>query len=284
MVMDQDLRWRTGPTLTGVTHRHRLLLDSVLNWATLLYGCFATLVEPVWRDDEVQIAIGGEVVVIALVGFLFAGSRVQLGWALITSGLCATAAVWTTAPLFYSNFSVSNVDVVLVGVSAVIGLPLVLLGVYTLRRRTETIEHGRPWWLVAVRWLVVVGMWVVVFAFRSGDWDRGITYVYAGGALALVGLLVALSHRMSVTVRGIGLFLLFLGGSALLVIGVGAAAVGSHMSGDEAVVGIAPAVVVAVLGGVLAMRRPAPKPTTQAGPTGADPDERIDDTAAQLLS
>jgi hypothetical protein len=41
-----------------------------------------------------------------------------------------------------------------------------------------------------MRWAVQGGLLLVVVAFRGGDWDRGISIVYAGTALALVGLLV----------------------------------------------------------------------------------------------
>ncbi len=33
------------------------------------YGFFAAVVEPVWHQDEVQIAVGGEMIVLALIGF-----------------------------------------------------------------------------------------------------------------------------------------------------------------------------------------------------------------------
>ena len=262
-----------------MTRSPRALANAVLNWAALLYGCYATAIEPVWRHDDVRIAIGGEVVVLALVGFLFAGSRRQLGWALVTAGLCAAATVWSTAPLFYDEIS-GELLLVGSGVSAVIGLPLVLLGVHVLRRRGPERPHPRPWWLIGVRWLIVAGMWVVVFGFRGGDWDGGVAYVYAGGALALLGLLVALPNRLSVTRRGLGLFLLFLGVSALLVIGVGAAAVGSHMSGDEAAVGLLPAGVLALVGAVLAI--PKSRPVASRG-GGGDYDERIEEIAIDQL-
>jgi len=45
------------------------VLDAVLSWAMFAYGFFAAVVEPVWHQDEVQIAVGGEMIVLALIGF-----------------------------------------------------------------------------------------------------------------------------------------------------------------------------------------------------------------------
>ena len=54
---------------------------------------------------------------------------------------------------------------------------------------------------------------------------------------------------------GLGRLIAFLGASALGVTLVAAVAVGSHMSRDEALLGIVPAVLLIVVGGLSSLRR-----------------------------
>ena len=221
------------------------------------YGFFAAVVEPVWHQDEVQIAVGGEMIVLALIGFLWAGERRALGMALVITGVAAPLAFLGTASLYWDEVELFAGDAfwTTVGVGSVVGLPLALLGVLVLRRAGEVAPARDPWWLRVVRWAVQGGLLLIVVAFRGGDWNRGIPIVYAGIALALVSLLIVLPRRVRLTRRGIGMLLAFLGGAALVVIAVAQAFVGGHMSGDEALVGLVPAGIVLVAGLMLAVTK-----------------------------
>ncbi len=97
------------------------------------------------------------------------------------------------------------------------------------------------------------GLIVIVAAFRAGDWDNGIPLVYAGGALALIALLIGLPYRFATSVRGMGRFLLYLGLGAGIIVLIAGAFVGGNMSTEEAAVGLVPAAVVAFVGLVLAI-------------------------------
>ena len=229
-----------------------------------------------------QIAVGGEIVVLAVVGFVFAGQRASLGWALVATGVFVPVALYSTAGLYWDDTApfTSEAFWTTAVIGSVAGLPLVLLGAKVLRGRDER-ERRRPAWLLAVRWLIFAGLWVVVFAFRAGEWDDGVVLVWAGGALALLGLALALPYRLGVGRRGVGRFLLFLGLAGAVVVLVAGAAVGGHMSSDEAVAGIVPALLVAALGGVLAAAPARPRHGTTGDGT-REPDGRIDDTAEDL--
>jgi hypothetical protein len=261
------------------------VLGAAADWITLGYGLYAAAVQPVLDHDDVQIAVGGEIVVLALAGFVFSGHRPSLGWALIVTGLAVPATLYSTASLYWDDTTpfASEAFWTAAGLGAVAGLPLVLLGVRVLRRPDH--PRGRdPWWLLAVRWLIFGGLWVVVLAFRGGDWDAGVALVWLGGAVALLGLALLLPRRLGLDRRGVGRFLLFLGLAGVLVVAVAAGAAGSHMSAAEATAGLIPAAVVAVLGGLLAAL-PARTPATGGAPgTGGahETDERIEEIAADV--
>jgi len=256
--------------------RLRTVLDVVLNWAMLAYGVFAAAVEPVWHHDEMQIAVGAETIVLAVVGFLWAGQRRALGIALIVAGVAAPFVVFGTAPLYWGDVEFAGGEEfwTMMGLGSTVGLPLALLGVLALRRLREATPRRDPWWLQPVRWAIQGGLMLVVIALRGGDWDQGIPIVYAGVALALVSLLVVLPRRLAVTWHGIGVLLAFLGAAALVVIGVAQSFAGGNMSADEALVGLVPATIVLVAGLVLAVtqrrgRRPVESGTTCEGSSGS---------------
>jgi hypothetical protein len=270
-------RYRDG--MGEVSHSARAVLGAVLSWVTLAYGLFATAVEPVLHHDEVQIAVGGEVVVLALVSLLWSGHRRSLGWGLVVAGVAAPVAMYSTASLYWDDTALFTSEAfwTSMGIGAVIGAPLVILGVHALRG-ADVPRGPDPWWLPVVRAVIVGGMWVVVLAFRSGSWSDGVVLVYAGGGLALLGLVVALPRRFAVKRRGVGRFLLFLGLAGCVVVAVSATAVGSHMSTDEAALGLIPAVIVAAIGGLIAVLPSRPSQRSLRLPR-TDGDERVEGAA-----
>ncbi|MFC5005460.1 hypothetical protein ACFPIJ_47475 [Dactylosporangium cerinum] len=256
------------------------MLGMVINWVTLAYGLFATAVGPVLDHDEVQIAVGGEVVVLALVSLLWSGHRRSLGWGLVVTGAAAPVAMYSTATLYWDDTTLFTSEAfwTAMAIGAVIGAPLVILGVLVLRG-TDVPRGPDPWWLPVVRGVIVGGMWAVVLAFRAGDWSDGVVLVYVGGGLALLGLVVALPRRFAVQRRGVGLFLLFIGLAGGAVVVVSAAAVGSHMSTDEAALGLIPAVIVAAIGGLIVALPSRPSKPSPQLPRN-DGDERVEGAAA----
>src|SRR5690349_1077161 len=118
--------------------RARATLDAVLGWLSFGYGIFATAVEPTLEHSDVQIAVGVEAVLLAVLGFLSARNRRSLGIALILAGVLAPVAMYGTAPLYWSADEVHLFEGeafwTSVGVGSVAGVPLVALGIYTLVR------------------------------------------------------------------------------------------------------------------------------------------------------
>jgi hypothetical protein len=259
------------------------LVDLTLSWVLLAYGLFAAAVESVWDRDEMQIALGAESVLLALVGFLWAGERRALGWALITSGIAAPLVLYGSARLYWDDVDFFASDVILpaIALGGAIGVPLIAIGVFTLRRARSAPPRPDPWWFRPLRWAIQGGLLIVILAFRQGSWDGGIPLVYLGGALALTSLLVALPRRFAVTRRGVGTLLLVLGLAALLVIGVAAGLVGSHMSGDEAAVGLVPAALVAAIGAVLIRSGPSRRSATAPAQPGRGDDHHVDPGAVE---
>jgi hypothetical protein len=244
---------RMAAVSTGITQL-RIVLDVALSWATLAYGGFTVAMVSVWRRDEVEIALGGQLIVLALLGFLWGGHRRALGAALLLVGLAAPVLALATAPLYWYGPVAPGGEAfwTSVGIGGAVGVPLLVLGAFVLTRVPGPMRRDDPWWFTPLRWAVQAGLWITVLAFRAGDWDQGVPLVYAGVALVLSGLLVVLPYRVGVTRRGLGLLLAGLGGTALAVVVVAQLLVGGHMSDDEALVGVVPALLVAVVGVVLA--------------------------------
>ena len=90
-----------------------------------------------------------------------------------------------------------------------------------------------------------------MLAFRLGDFNTGALLVYLGAALALVSLALGLPLRLAIELRGVGRLFLFLGGAALLVTLVAAVLLGGHMSAEEAMFAVVPAVLLMVIGTAL---------------------------------
>jgi hypothetical protein len=227
----------------------RAAIDVTLSWIALGYGVYAAAIEPVRQHDDVQIAIGIEATVLAVLGLLWGGYRRNLGLALIVLGLVAPAIGYATAPLYWDDVELfSDAFWTTLGVGGAVGLPLVAIGSYTLLVARRATRRPDPWWFLPLRWVLQGALFVIVLAFRAGDWNDGIPLVYAGGGLALIALLIALPRRIAVTQRGIGLLLLVLGLGAVAVVVVAGAFVGGHMSEEEAAIGLLPAGLVAFVG------------------------------------
>jgi len=259
--------------VSDVARSYRSLLDGIFGWVAFGYGLYATAVEPTLTHDDAQIAVGAEAVLLAVLSFLWARQRRSLGWALVLSGLAAPVAMYATAPLYWDPRDVTLFDSeafwTTVGVGSAAGIPLIALGVYTLVRARPAPARPDPVWFTPVRWILQAGLIIIVIAFRRGDWANGVPLVYAGGAIALLALIIALPRRIAIRRRGIGLLLLFLGLGAIVVIVVAGAAVGGNMSGEEAAVGLLPAAVVAGLGLLLVLsggRATAPAVAVPEGP------------------
>ena len=299
---------RSSVPATRICHRHgvprtpytagvspasktvRAWLDAILSWASLGYGIYTAAITSVTEDDDVQIAVGVAAILVALATFLWAGNPRSLGGALILVGLAAPVIGYSTATLFWYDVQpfVSEAFWTNMIGGAVVGVPLIALGAYILLRSRPPATHPDPWWYTPLRWALQGGLMVIVLAFQAGDWDAGIPLVYAGGALALLALVIALPRRVAVTRRGIGRLLLFLGLCAAAVIGVASASGGGNVSGDEAAVGLVPAAVVAIVGLLLAMssrdagRASSTKPATTAAPAEISTDG-LDGSAIDTL-
>ena len=261
--------------VSDVARTYRSVLDGLLGWISFGYGLYATAVEPTLTHDDTQIAVGAEAVLLAVLSFLWARQRRSLGVALVISGLAAPVAMYATAPLYWDPRDVTLFDSeafwTTVGVGSAVGIPLLALGIFILVRARSAPERPDPFWLTPLRWILQLGLILIVVAFRGGDWDNGIPLVYAGGAIALLALVIALPRRIAIRRGGVGLLLLFLGLGGIIVIVVAGAAVGGNMSGDEAAVGLIPAAAVAGLGLLLVLsagRATAPAVAVPLGPEG----------------
>ncbi len=276
----------------------RALLNTGLHWLSLAYGMFATAIEPAITHEELGIASGIEAILLAVIGLLWAGARRQLGAALLLVGATAPAMMLGTASLFWDSDDVWILDGeafwTSIGLGSAIGLPLVGLGAHVLRRSPRPDQRPDPAWFTPLRWVLQGGLLLILAAFRAGEWDAGIPLVYAGAAVALLALVIALPRRLAVTQRGIGLLLIFLGAAAVVVIATAAVLLGGNISDDEAAVGLLPAGIVAGLGVLLAItarRTPAgPAATSQSGADHDDPPPletsagSVDDIAIATIS
>ncbi len=234
----------------------RRAFDLALSWLSLAYGLYCAAYDAAASHDELQIAFGIEAMLLALLDFVWAREPRSLGWALIAAGLSAPVIGIGSAPLFWHEarlFSGPAFFTSLI-VGAAVAAPLIWLGQRTLRQAQATADSDDPHWLTAVRWALRLGLWLIVLAFRLGDFRSGTGLVYLGAALALLSLAIGLPRRIHLRPGGLGKLLAFLGISALVVTLVAGAAVGSHMSPEEAMLGIVPALLLTVLGALLARR------------------------------
>lgn len=231
--------------------------DLAFTWLSLAYGLYCAAYDAAASRDELQIAFGIEAIVLSLLDFLWARERRALGMALIAAGVSAPVIGLGSAPLFWHSvqwFSGPAFFTSLI-VGAAAAVPLIWLGRHTLLHAQVADESADPRWLAAVRWALRIGLWLVVLAFRLGDFQSGTLLVYSGAALALLSLLIGLPRRIKLRPGGLGKLVAFVGGSALLITLVAGVAVGSHMSTEEALLGIVPALLLMVVGGFFALRR-----------------------------
>jgi hypothetical protein len=231
--------------------------DLAFTWLSLAYGLYCAAYDAAASRDELQIAFGIEAIVLSLLDFLWAREQRSLGLALIAAGLSAPVIGIGSAPLFWHEvqpFSGPAFYTPLL-LGATVAAPLVWLGRRTLRHARFTKESTDPPWLKPVRFALRIGLWLILLAFRLGDFRSGTLLVYAGAALALLSLIIGLPRRIQLRPGGLGRLIAFLGASALGVTLVAAVAVGSHMSRDEALLGIVPAVLLIVVGGLSSLRR-----------------------------
>ena len=244
---------RAGPHRTGP---HRRWLDLALSWGSLLYGIYCAAYDAAHTRDELQIAFGIEAMVIALLDFLWARAPRSLGLGLIVAGLSAPVIGLGSAPLFWHDVRMFAGDAFFTSliVGGVVAAPLVWLGRRTLLHARVTQPATDPRWLTPLRWALRLGLWLIVLAFRLGDFRSGTVLVYIGAALALTSLGIGLPRRIVLGPGSLARLLLLLGASALVITLVAGAAVGSHMSPDEALLGIVPALLLIGLGTLLARR------------------------------
>lgn len=234
--------------------------DQALSWLTLLYGIYCAAFDAAHSRDELQIAVGAELILVSLLDFMWARARRSLGAGLILVGLFTPAIGFGSAPLFWHRVQAFSGTAFWTSMilGSVVAVPLIWLGLRTRRLPITPNERPDPRWLTPVRWAMRCGLWIIVLAFRLGDFNTGALLVYLGAALALFSLALGLPLRLSIDRRGVGRLFLFLGGCALLVTAVAGGLLGSHMSGEEAMYGAGPAVLLMIVGG--AMVRSSPRP------------------------
>ena len=227
------------------------------SWGSLVYGIYCAAYDAAHTRDEMQIAFGIEAMLIALLDFLWARAPQSLGLGLIVAGLSAPVIGLGSAPLFWHDVRLFAGEAFFTSVivGAVVAIPLVWLGRRTLLHARATLPAADPPWLSPVRWALRLGLWLIVLAFRLGDFRSGTVLVYVGAALVLASLGIGLPWRISLRPGVVGRLLSLLGLNALLITLVAGAAVGSHMSPDEALLGIVPALLMIGLGTWLARRR-----------------------------
>jgi hypothetical protein len=244
--------------VTEVIVKVRAVLGLAMAWLSLAYGVFVAAVEPAWTEDELKIVLGAETIVLALVSFVWIGHRRPLGLALVATGVAVPLIMLATAPLYWDEVLASRGEAfwTSVAIGSVVGAPVVALGAVVFACDAGTDRRRDPWWIAIVRWAILLGMWIMVLAFRGDDWERGVALVAVGGTLALVGVLVAAARRLRVRRHGIGLLLLFLGSAGLAVLVVSKVFVGSHMSTAEAMPAMIAAVAVTAAGALTALKRP----------------------------
>jgi len=230
--------------------------DQALTWASLGYGIFCAAFYATHTRDELEIAFGVEMILISLLDFMWARARQSLGIGLIVAGVSAPVIGIGSAPLFWHDARLFAGDgfftPLLVGIVG--GAPLVWLGVRTLKHGAVTPRTPDPEWLTPVRWALKAGLWLIVLAFRLGDFRSGTVLVYIGAALALCSLALGLPRRLAMGKSGVGRLLAFIGVSALFITLVAGVAVGGHMSRDEQMLGIAPSLLLIAVGVIVTWR------------------------------
>jgi hypothetical protein len=237
----------------------RRKFDRLVPWLFLVYGCFAVGLEAAFTHDEITIATGLETILLSLIDFLWAGEFLFLSNALFGVAFLSPLLLWGSSPIFYRDTSIgSDAFIHSMALGGVVAIPLALLGVLARRAsvRSDVAEDSRA--MRVLRWCFRGGLLLIVLAMRLGQWStEGIALVYAGAVLAVLAIAIVLPRRVRLGRLGVGGVLMLLGLAALLVIGAAKLVVGGHMSGEEAAVGAVPAALLAIIGGVLMLRRRA---------------------------
>lgn len=229
---------------------HDALADRRLD--LLLWGTgvlVAALLAPL-TGDELRIVTGIELALLALVR-LALKQEMRWFWSLvIATGVAMPFMALGSVPLFYGGGLTWESGMATGGLACGPGLSTVAAGVLGLRLPYEPVED--PGWLRAIDTLMHLAIAVAALTFMVGVYAPG-PVILAGGLLT-VGLVVVLKQRMRWTRRGVGLALAWVGNTVAATAALLWVTSTGHVSQGEALVAIAPAGLIGLVGMGLTLR------------------------------
>lgn len=232
----------------------RLLRHPLITFTLLCLGLFTALVLAPRMGQELKIAQGGEIVLLALGRFLLRRQLTAFMWSLLLVALCLPLIAGFSAPLYYYQDAgvFSGPFWELSGIGLALALPLMGLALWGIRRagRPHPVPPPEPRWLSWLGWVFEGSIWLIIFTLGEGEWsDLAVASVGLGAMVFLAGMLVLLTYRLSLGLRGVGILMIILGAVTCAFCGILLATQGNRVS--EAAIGFLPGGLLIINGFVL---------------------------------
>lgn len=232
----------------------RLLRHPLITFTLLCLGLITAMVLAPRTGQELKIAQGGEIVLLALGRFLLRRQLAAFMWSLLLVALCLPLIAGFSASLYYHGDAgfLSAPFCELAGIGLALALPLAGLAIWGIRRaRPERpVAASDPRWLAWLGWVFEGAIWLIIFTLGEGEWsDPAVASVGLGALVFLTGMLVLIYYRLSLGLRGVGILMMILGAVTCIFCGILLATQDNRMS--EAAIGFAPGGLLVIIGFIL---------------------------------
>jgi hypothetical protein len=233
----------------------RLWGSPVVSWSYLVVAV-ASVVYAGWTFSDAWLIRGCELAVLTLCRFLVRGQTRGFLIALLGLGVTMPLIAQTTSPIFYYGpevdiwFGRGWDEMAILG--GLLGVPLVVAALWGLRRyrrRTGAGDRVGGRWLLRLDIALEVVVWMIAASLSTGEWNGLTVLASVIGALGIAILVgVLLKIRLELGIGGLGTVMMFIGLACLVIVGVLLPLSGGRMSGEEALVGLAPAALLLLFG------------------------------------
>ncbi len=232
----------------------RLLRHPLITFTLLCLGLFTAMVLAPRSGQELKIAQGGEIVLLALGRFLLRRQLTPFMWSLLLVATCLPLIAGFSAPLYYYRDAgfLSRPFWELLSISLAIALPLFGLALWGIRRTKQPRPHAMedPRWLSWLGWIFEGAIWLIIFTLGEGEWSNAaVAGVGLGALVFLAGMLVLLTYRLSLGLKGVGILMIILGAVICLFCAILITTQGNRVG--EAAIGFLPGGLLIIIGFIM---------------------------------
>ncbi|NJO01051.1 MAG: hypothetical protein HC880_04565 [Bacteroidia bacterium] len=206
------------------------------------------------HDDPIYIAIGSDVILLALGSLLVRDHLGLLAKCLLALGI--TTPFWAAflAPLYYperSAWFISSGFWLMFGIGAIGGVVVFFLGVFLFTEidKKNIIRQKDPAWVRNLDILFQLGVVMILSTLAVGRWNQyTLLVMYGGIVLFLVAVVVVIPHRFRAGLVGAGKVMISLGSGGVMI-SLSAWALGAgRVVWDQMLMGLTPSVITALVG------------------------------------